>query len=406
MRRTGSMPPALTDKLSNTDPEVAAARARLQRGYLQEETCERPPVPASSAMATGVDTGTPHGNFAQSASLLSYWSLYRPKATERRGSLHGGMTACLVSVVASILMLAVATVLLLRYLPPKKDDLLIHGPFGTVLGSVMSCRGRLVYAFRGVPFAQPPVGDLRFREAVAARDAGADSLYDGTRPPAPCLQGDKTIRTRAGGERANAGSDRGREDCLTLSIWKPPGACEAGPLAVLFVVHGHFFQMSLADNEGRCLAALGDVVVVAPHYRLGAMGFLNAPPEAPGNVGLSDLVVALNWTRTYFDNTINAKANLATLAERLSCDSNRTRSVLDCMRNASAAQVMQSGALGRPIFFPSYNQTLMRFPPYDRKDITSVCRSFGELQWNACNFKKRTALSTFPVSLFNPLRHN
>ncbi|XP_065290465.1 acetylcholinesterase-1-like isoform X2 [Dermacentor albipictus] len=351
------------------------------------------------------------------------------------------MTACLVSVVASILTLAVATVLLLRYLSPKKDDLLIHGPFGTVLGSVMSCRGRLVYAFRGVPFAQPPVGDLRFREAVAARDGGADSLYDGTRPPAPCLQGDKTDKTRAGGERANVGSDRGREDCLTLSIWKPPGACEAGPLAVLFVVHGHFFQMSHADNEGRCLAALGDVVVVAPHYRLGAMGFLNAPPEAPGNVGLSDLVVALNWTRTYapyfcgdaanivafghnagasavgyllhnqevfsvsrailinetpftryFDNTINAKANLATLAERLSCDSNRTRSVLDCMRNATAAQVMQSGALGRPIFFPSYNQTLMRFPPYDRNDITSVCRSLGALHRNACNFKKRNSV--------------
>ncbi|XP_075543289.1 cholinesterase-like [Dermacentor variabilis] len=313
MRRTGSMPPALTDKLSNTDPEVAAARARLQRGYLQEETCERPPVPASSAMATGVDTGTPHGNFAQSAFLLSFWSLYRHKATERRGSLHGSMTACLVSVVASILTLAVATVLLLRYLSPKKDDLLIHGPFGTVLGSVMSCRGRLVHAFRGVPFAQPPVGDLRFREAVAARDGGADSLYDGTRPPAPCLQGDKTIRTRAGGERANAGSDRGREDCLTLSIWKPPGACEAGPLAVLFVVHGHFFQMSHADNEGRCLAALGDVVVVAPHYRLGAMGFLNAPPEAPGNVGLSDLVVALNWTRTYARYFCGDAANIVAL---------------------------------------------------------------------------------------------
>ncbi|KAH7955092.1 hypothetical protein HPB49_024474 [Dermacentor silvarum] len=335
------------------------------------------------------------------------------------------MTACLVYVVASILTLAVTTVLLLRYLSPKKDDLLIHGPFGTVLGSVMSCRGRLVYAFRGVPFAQPPVGDLRFREAVAATDGGAHSLYDGTRPPAPCLQGNKTIRPRTGGEREKVDSDphQGREDCLTLSIWKPPGGCEAGPRAVLFVVHGHFFQMSHAENEGRCLAALGDVVVVAPHYRLGAMGFLNAPPEAPGNVGLSDLVVALNWTRTYapyfcgdaanivalghnagasavgyllhnqevfsvsrailinetpftryFDNTINAKANLATLAERLSCDSNKTRSVLDCIRNASAAQVVQSGARGRPIFFPSYNQTLMRFPPYDRKDITSPNR--------------------------------
>ncbi|KAH7969487.1 hypothetical protein HPB52_018831 [Rhipicephalus sanguineus] len=279
------------------------------------------------------------------------------------------MTACLVSVVASILTLAVATVLLLRYLSPKKDELLIHGPFGTVLGSVMSCKGRLAYAFRGVPFAQPPVGDLRFRDSVATAEIGASSLYDGTRSPATCLQIDKAIKARTSAEKEKLGSEE-REDCLTLSIWKPPGGCESGPRAVLFVVHGHFFQMSHAENEGRCLAALGDVVVVVPHYRLGAMGFLNAPPEAPGNMGLTDLVLALNWTRMYFDNTINAKANLATLSERLGCDSNETRSVFDCVRNASAAKVVRSGWGARPIFFPSYNHRLMHFAPYDRTEMT------------------------------------
>ncbi|KAL3234002.1 hypothetical protein MRX96_022759 [Rhipicephalus microplus] len=307
------------------------------------------------------------------------------------------MTACLVSVVASILTLAVATVLLLRYLSPKKDELLIHGPFGTVLGSVMSCKGRLVYAFRGIPFAQPPVGDLRFRDTIAAANIGASSLYDGTRSPATCLQDGSAIKNRASAEREKFGSDsrQEREDCLTLSIWKPPGGCESGPRAVLFVVHGHFFQLSHAENEGRCLAALGEVVVVVPQYRLGAMGFLNAPPEAPGNMGLMDLVLALNWTRTYvpyfcgdaenvvalghnawgtpftryFDNTINAKANLATLSERLGCDSNETRSLFDCARNASAAKVVRSGWNGRPIFFPSYNNHLLRFAPYNRKEL-------------------------------------
>ncbi|KAL1434039.1 hypothetical protein MTO96_012033 [Rhipicephalus appendiculatus] len=284
----------------------------------------------------------------------------------------------------------------------------------------MSCKGRLVYAFRGVPFAQPPVGDLRFRDAMATADIGASSLYDGTRLPATCLQDDSAIKTRASTEREKLSSDsrQEREDCLTLSIWKPPGGCESGPRAVLFVVHGHFFQLSHAENEGRCLAALGDVVVVVPHYRLGAMGFLNAPPEAPGNMGLMDLVVALNWTRTYapyfcgdagnvvalghnagaaavgyllherevfsvsrailinetpftryFDNTINAKANLATLSERLGCDSNDTRSVFDCARNASAAKVVRSGWGGRPIFFPSYNNRLLHLAPYDRKEM-------------------------------------
>ncbi|KAH8042621.1 hypothetical protein HPB51_024853 [Rhipicephalus microplus] len=301
MRRTGAEPRALLEKLDDTDPEVAAVKARLKRGI--EEVTDRPPVPISSALVTGADTGTPYGNFVLSASLQSFWSLYGKKATEeqRGASLQGSMTACLVSVVASILTLAVATVLLLRYLSPKKDELLIHGPFGTVLGSVMSCKGRLVYAFRGVPFAQPPVGELRFRDAITTANIGASSLYDGTRSPAACLQDGNAIKNRASAERENFGSDsrQEREDCLTLSIWKPPGGCESGPRAVLFVVHGHFFQLSHAENEGRCLAALGEVVVVVPQYRLGAMGFLNAPPDAPGNMGLMDLVLALNWTRTY-----------------------------------------------------------------------------------------------------------
>ncbi|KAL1434040.1 hypothetical protein MTO96_012034 [Rhipicephalus appendiculatus] len=84
MRRTGAEPMALREKLDNTDPELAAVKARLKQGYHIEEVTDRPPVPISSALVTGADTGTPYGNFVLSASLQSFWSLYGKKATEEQ----------------------------------------------------------------------------------------------------------------------------------------------------------------------------------------------------------------------------------------------------------------------------------------------------------------------------------
>ncbi|KAK8773495.1 hypothetical protein V5799_011977 [Amblyomma americanum] len=337
-----------------------------------------------------------------------------------------------------MLIVAVFTLIIARYLSTKNGEVLVRGPFGIVHGSAMSCEGREVHAFRGVPFAEPPLGELRFRDPrVSTAPLDPDTIYDGTRPPAACIQLSDMVDRNAvssspciwtgvrSGDMAEGDAPswyRGREDCLSLSIWKPPGDCQSsGQRAVIFVVHGHFFQRSHVKNEGRCLAALGDVVVVAPRYRLGVMGFLNAPPEAPGNVGLADLVLAMNWTKTYvqyfcgdatnivalghnsgasavgyllhnqpifnvtrailinetpftryFDNTISASSNVATVAKRLRCVSNATmQRVLHCIRNASAVEVLESGVPGHiPVFFPSYNHPLMSFAPYDRGNLS------------------------------------
>ncbi|KAL3249682.1 hypothetical protein MRX96_055891 [Rhipicephalus microplus] len=99
------------------------------------------------------------------------------------------------------------------------------------------------------------------------------------------------------------------ENCLHLNIWTPEATCDAtrqpscANRTVLFFLHGGFFQTGSNRDyplDGSYLSALGDVVVVVPNYRLGALGFLyNGGPEAPGNVGLQDQLLALEWTRAH-----------------------------------------------------------------------------------------------------------
>ncbi|KAH7970280.1 hypothetical protein HPB49_002244 [Dermacentor silvarum] len=100
------------------------------------------------------------------------------------------------------------------------------------------------------------------------------------------------------------------EDCLHLNIWSPAqncspehesGSCEAK--TVLFFLYGAAFQNGGNSFEarlydGRYLSALGDLVVVVPNYRVGALGFISGPSAntLPGNVGLHDQRLALSWT--------------------------------------------------------------------------------------------------------------
>ncbi|KAH7969233.1 hypothetical protein HPB52_016145 [Rhipicephalus sanguineus] len=99
------------------------------------------------------------------------------------------------------------------------------------------------------------------------------------------------------------------EDCLHLNIWTPYPNCSernlpaCGHRTVLFFLHGDNFQEGGNNDrllDARYLAVMGDVVVVAPNYRLGALGFLtDGTDDAPGNAGLYDQLTALRWVRMY-----------------------------------------------------------------------------------------------------------
>jgi para-nitrobenzyl esterase len=148
-----------------------------------------------------------------------------------------------------------------------------------------------ITVFRAVPYAAPPVGELRFAppQPVPAWQGVRDATQEG--PVAP--QGRSRLAHVMGDfERAQS------EDCLTLNIWTP--GADSAKRPVLVWIHGGAFTSgagSLAWYSGDQFAANGDVVAVSINYRLGALGFLYLPEVGAGNLGLLDQIAALRFIR-------------------------------------------------------------------------------------------------------------
>ena len=142
-----------------------------------------------------------------------------------------------------------------------------------------------IRVFRGVPFAQPPAGPLRFREP------GAISPWTGTRD---------ATRFSAAATQPGEAKLKQSEDCLYLNVWAPD---DRGPHPVFVWIHGGGFTGGYAFApifDGMAFARAG-IVVVTVAYRLGIFGFLEMErllgPEYAGsaNNGLRDLIAALRW---------------------------------------------------------------------------------------------------------------
>jgi para-nitrobenzyl esterase len=156
-------------------------------------------------------------------------------------------------------------------------------------GAVRGLRETGVAVFRGIPFAQPPVGALRFAAPHGIPgwgDERRDAASYGPPPP----------------QRANLGaeattSDGADDEWLTLNVWTPDPVAGAG-LPVMVWVQGGGYQFGtsgLPEYDGARLARSG-VVVVTFNYRVGAEGFALIE-GAPANRGLLDQVAALGWVR-------------------------------------------------------------------------------------------------------------
>jgi para-nitrobenzyl esterase len=153
----------------------------------------------------------------------------------------------------------------------------------TTSGVAHGTRAGATWSYKAIPFAAPPVGDLRFR--APERAACADSEIDATAFGPRCPQLD-------------SGAYAGSEDCLQLNVWAP--AATAAPRPVMFWIHGGGNSVGTAADalyDGRRLSEVGDVVLVSANYRLGQLGFLAHPSfgTGSGNFGTLDLVQALGW---------------------------------------------------------------------------------------------------------------
>jgi len=142
--------------------------------------------------------------------------------------------------------------------------------------------------FRGIPYAAPPLGELRF--APPAPVTPWTTPVDASGPGSKCFQ-------------SGSGEDYlGSEDCLHVNVWTP-SLTGARPVMV-FIHGGAFVAFSASDPllDATRLAEDGDVVVVSMNYRLDVLGFLAHPAlagagETTGNWGFLDQQAALRWVR-------------------------------------------------------------------------------------------------------------
>ncbi|XP_011310876.1 esterase E4-like [Fopius arisanus] len=159
---------------------------------------------------------------------------------------------------------------------------------GKIKGSIITSRlKRKIYSFRGVRFAEPPTGELRFKPTVPVRpwNGTFDASEEGPGCPQP-------------------GLDLQSEDCLRLNVYttKFPSKNEdvKRPVIVFFHPGGFYSWSGQTYYAGPHYIMDQDIVLVTVSYRLGSLGFLSTGDAlAPGNNGLKDQVEALRWVKKH-----------------------------------------------------------------------------------------------------------
>ena len=156
---------------------------------------------------------------------------------------------------------------------------------GKIRGALTESGGAV---FKGIPFAQPPTGELRWREPLPVQPWSG--VRDARAFGSPCVQG-------------GALGPNSSEDCLYLNIWTPQWPPKSRAAVMVWIHGGGNFAGASSESTfgGESLARHG-VVLVSVNYRLGVFGFFEHPEltkESPhhvsGNYGLLDQILALRW---------------------------------------------------------------------------------------------------------------
>ncbi|KAG5870927.1 hypothetical protein JTB14_038193 [Gonioctena quinquepunctata] len=195
------------------------------------------------------------------------------------------------------------------------DPLVVETTSGLVRGYSKTVLGREVHVFTGIPFAKPPIEQLRFKRPVPIDPW--HGILDATKQPNSCYQERYEYFPGFEGEEMWNPNTNISEDCLYLNIWvpqrlrirhhadKPP--IDRPKVPVLIWIYGGGYMSGTATldiYDADIIAATSDVIVASMQYRVGSFGFLymnryfpRGSDETPGNMGLWDQVLAIRWIK-------------------------------------------------------------------------------------------------------------
>ncbi|XP_068084707.1 juvenile hormone esterase-like [Anabrus simplex] len=221
------------------------------------------------------------------------------------------------------------------------DTVTVDVAQGTLRGRKTSSKsGGTYYSFQGIPYAKPPTGPLRFKEAE---------------PPEPWIGVRDALKHAGTCTQFNAHLKRyeGVEDCLYLNVYSPmlPGSGSERPLPVMVWIHGggFVFGSGNADIQGPDYLVDEGVIVVTFNYRLGILGFLCLnDPAAPGNVGLKDQVAALRWVQKNISKFGGDPNNVTIFGESAGAGSVHFHMLSPMSKGLFSRAIAQSGAAVNP----------------------------------------------------------
>ncbi|KAK2164457.1 hypothetical protein LSH36_63g06038 [Paralvinella palmiformis] len=183
----------------------------------------------------------------------------------------------------------------IHFVSSQDEDPIVETNYGLLRGFADQDRFNRSYdAFLGVPFAKPPIGDLRWQVPDQPPESWSH-IRNATEFSPHCIQIISDLYRFIGFGRNDS------EDCLYLNIYVPGSVEEAlaNPLPVMVFFYGGAYAVGTAEMyPGQELATDGNVVVVTVNYRVNVMGFFSTGDDAaPGNYGLWDAKAALQWIK-------------------------------------------------------------------------------------------------------------
>jgi carboxylesterase type B len=201
------------------------------------------------------------------------------------------------------LILTVASIISADDISPQ---LLINSPsLGLIQGEINPLLDN-VRQFIGIPFAQPPIGKLRFKPPVSLRPVVNDvssTIYNAT---AAAHQGGLPLLRCLEISLTNASAFRGQEDCLYLDIFLPLNVSNETLLPVVVYIYGGGFQVSDPHDPSELISLYQNVIYVAIRYRINVFGFMASTAlsasrsgsiQSSGLQGFEDQQMAIKWVR-------------------------------------------------------------------------------------------------------------
>ncbi|CAN8013702.1 unnamed protein product, partial [Ixodes persulcatus] len=275
--------------------------------------------------------------------------------------------------VLRILLVVRSTLVLSSALPIANETRLVQTGSGLVSGIRLLDSGREVDAFLGVPYAEPPVGQLRFRRPQPKLPW--KGVYNATSKPPPCwLLDDSFI------EEFPVNHSDASEYCLYLNMWRRALKCPVKENCdrkrpVVVFKEGSAFQWgdsALNIYDAANFVSLSDLVCVTFNYRLSIFGFLsNKTPEVPGSMGLWDQNLVLRWVHGNIESSGGDPSDVTLIGHSTGGTSAGFHTVSPNSKELFRRVVMQSGT---PL------SSLVRVTRSGTPSFTSVAKNLRCLQ--------------------------